>query len=265
MKLLRGAPLAAEILSELKKQVGELREKPTLVVLVVGQNLVNRKYLELKQERAKAVGIAVKLIELGIGTTTEKLVERIEELNDDGKISGIIVQLPLPEHIKLEKIVWAIDRRKDVDGFRFQDFTPPAALAVTRLLAHYHLSLKQLRYLIVGEGFLVGRPLALLLTKMGARVDIARPGDRLSDKVRRADVIVCAVGRANLIKPEILSPHQVVIDCGTSEQAGKLVGDIDFVAVKNKVAALTSPVGGIGPLTLALLLQNVVTAAQRGE
>ena len=266
MQLLNGKLIANQMLDEVRKDVGQLltaKRVPQLSVLLLGRNPASVQYVKTKESTAKAVGIEVTIYRLKVSTGQAKLIELIRKLNHDKKVTGILIQMPLPNHIVREKVIWAIDPTKDVDGFQMRQFDPPAARAILEILRFYQIPIVRKKMLIVGEGFLVGRPLAVLATKHGASVSTTDSKTaNLGLAIRNADIIVSATGVPKLIKGNWVNERQVVIDAGGGALSGKVVGDVDFKQVAKKVRAITPVPGGVGPVTVAVLLQNVVKAAK---
>lgn len=264
MRILSGAPVAAKILDEAKQKITGLKNryiKPGLAVLLIGDDPSSKLYTDIKKKRGEELGIEVKIYQLSAKVREATVLQLISKLNSDKKTSGIIVQMPVPKHISREKIIWAIAQEKDVDGFQMRIFMPPAPLAVLELLDSYGITLPKKKMLIIGKGFLIGKPLATLATRRGARVMSADEGDNLARLCGDAQIIVSAAGVPNLIGQDMLKSGQIIVDVGGKFVNGKLIGDVDFEDVKNKVAAIAPNPGGIGPITVSLLLKNVVDAA----
>ena len=249
--------------------------KPTLAVVLVGDDPASKIYVRNKEKRAEEVGIATRDHRLPADTTTDALLQLVRELNADRSVDGILVQLPLPRQIDADAVLLAIDPAKDVDGFhpdnlgrlvigepRFVACTPAGCL---RLLDETGVELEGKHALVIGRSTIVGKPMAHLLLQRNATVTIAHSRTRdLAAEVRRADVVVAAVGRANLVKGAWLKPGAAVIDVGMNrDENGKLCGDVDFESAKEVAGAITPVPGGVGPMTIAQLLSNVVGAAER--
>lgn len=264
MKILSGSQLANSIVEELKKQVLALAVSPNLAVIVVGSNPVIDQYVARKSKTAQSIGAKVKVYKFPQKTTDQKIISKIDELNNNSKIDGIIVQLPVPKFLNLSKIVWSIKPSKDVDGFQMREFRPPAPLGILDLLSHYKITIFKKKITLVGFGILVGKPLSVLLKKQGAIISICDSQTfDLREKVKSADIVISAVGKPNLITADMVSPASYIIDAGTSSEGGTVVGDVDFESIKNKVAGVSPVPGGIGPLTVANLLRNLVKAANK--
>ncbi len=270
MLLLNGKLIAQEILAEVASGVKELRKKRVpiqLAVVLVGRDPASLQYVKAKQTTAKEVGIDVTIHRLVRSTTKQKLTELIRKLNKDLKVTGILVQMPLPPNINREQVVWEIDPAKDVDGFQMRHFDPPAPRAILEILRFYQIPIVRKKMLIVGEGFLVGRPLAVLATKHGGLVSTAdSKTTNLGFLVHNADIVVSATGVPKLIKGSWVHERQVIIDAGGGHINREVVGDVDFRNVSRKVKAISPVPGGVGPMTVAVLLRNVVKAAKlRGK
>lgn len=266
MILLSGKLLADKILKDLTKEILELKAHyivPKLAIILVGHDRASELYTSIKQKKASDIGIETKLFRLPAKIIEKAVLDLIYKLNNDKKITGILVQMPLPQHIATQKIVWAIAPEKDVDGFQIRKFLPPAPSAVLDLLQYYGISIVKKKFLIIGKGFLVGRPLAILATRRGARVITADENtNHLSRLCQDAQIIVTATGQPNLLGPEMLGINQIIIDAGGGWDNGEFVSEIKLIGATKKPAAITPNPGGIGPLTVAKLLENVVKAAR---
>lgn len=265
MMLLNGKLIADQLIANLAKKVGELNArylKPQLDVVLVGSDPSSVQYIGIKREKAEGIGITVKIHKFPTRVREKTILELIDKLNKDKHATGILVQMPLPAHISREKVVWAIAPEKDVDGFQMRKFMPPAPLAVLEILNHYNINPANKKMLIIGRGFLIGKPLSVLAMRRGAKVtpaDSSTPNlDRLTQE---AQIIVAATGQPYLVTQEMVKPGQIVIDAGGGFLDGQFAGEVDFEKVSQKVAAITPNPGGVGPLTVAILLQNVVKAA----
>ena len=272
-QILDGKALAAEIRSEVKTQVAALAEKggcTALAVILVGDDSASQVYVRNKIKACADTGIRSLEFRMPAETTQQELLAKIAELNADDSVDGILVQLPLPEQINADSVISAIDPSKDVDGFHVanagalvtgkQGFVPCTPFGVMRLIKKSRGKSAG----IVGRSNIVGKPMALLLLAADATVTVAhsRTPD-LSAVTRNADILVAAVGRAKLIKADMVKPGAVVIDVGMNrDENGKLCGDVDFSEVKAIAGSITPVPGGVGPMTIAMLMQNTVLAAQ---
>ena len=253
--------------SELEARCGR---KPCLCVIIVGENPASQVYVRNKVKAAACTGIESRLIELPADTAEETLLGHIRALNADPAVDGVLVQLPLPEQIDQEKVIDAIDPAKDVDGFHpsnvaglwlGKDCTVPCTPAgILRLIDSTGVELKGLQAVVVGRSNIVGKPVAKLLLDRHATVTIAhsRTAD-LGTVTRQADVLVVAVGHAGLVTGDMVKPGAVVIDVGMNRNAeGRLCGDVDFASAEPVAAWITPVPGGVGPMTIAMLMQNTL-------
>jgi methylenetetrahydrofolate dehydrogenase (NADP+)/methenyltetrahydrofolate cyclohydrolase len=266
-----GAALAGKIRAELRDEVDELGEIG-LATILVGDDPASQIYIRLKHEAAEAAGIQAIDKRLPEATTEEELLEAVAELNDDNSIDGILVQTPLPSHIDEPRVMRAIEPAKDVDGlhplnagqlyFGQPTLTPATPLGIMRLLEEYRVPISGARAVVVGRSLIVGRPVSMLLLHRNATVTLCH--SRTVDLAREtldADILVAAVGQAGLISPDMVKAGSAVIDVGMNRTEAGLVGDVDPGAAD--VAAFLTPVpGGVGPMTIAMLLSNTVRAAR---
>jgi methylenetetrahydrofolate dehydrogenase (NADP+)/methenyltetrahydrofolate cyclohydrolase len=281
--LIDGKALASKLQGEIAAEVADLERRcgvrPGLAAVLVGDNPASQVYVRNKRKACSKAGMNSWLHELSSETTQEQLLTLISQLNDDPLVHGILVQLPLPKQIDETQIVLAIDPAKDVDGFHPHNygllaagnpqFVPCTPLGIQQLLIRNHIPLDGAHVVIVGRSNLVGKPLALLLMQKSeggnATVTVCHSRSRqLKELTRQADVVVVAIGQTHFLKADMVRPGAVVIDVGTNRLAdGTLVGDVDFAAV-SKVASALSPVpGGVGPMTITMLLHNTLKSAQQ--
>lgn len=276
-QILDGKALAAEIRSEVKTQVAALAEKgvsTALAVILVGDDSASQVYVRNKIKACADTGIRSFEFRMPAETTQQQLLAKIAELNADENVDGILVQLPLPKQINADAVISAIDPAKDVDGFHVanagalvtgkQGFVPCTPFGVMRLIEKSGVDPRGKSAVIVGRSNIVGKPMALLLLAADATVTVAhsRTPD-LCAVTRNADILVAAVGRAKLIKADMVKPGAVVIDVGMNrDENGKLCGDVDFSEVKAIAGSITPVPGGVGPMTIAMLMQNTALAAQ---
>lgn len=276
-QILDGKALAAEIRSEVKTQVAALAEKgvsTALAVILVGDDSASQVYVRNKIKACADTGIRSLELRMPAETTQQQLLAKIAELNADENVDGILVQLPLPKQINADAVISAIDPAKDVDGFHVanagalvtgkQGFVPCTPFGVMRLIEKSGVDPRGKSAVIVGRSNIVGKPMALLLLAADATVTVAhsRTPD-LCAVTRNADILVAAVGRAKLIKADMVKPGAVVIDVGMNrDENGKLCGDVDFSEVKAIAGSITPVPGGVGPMTIAMLMQNTALAAQ---
>lgn len=255
--------------------------KPCLVVVLTGANPASEVYVRHKRKACEETGIESRLHNLPDATTTDELLALIQNLNSDASVHGILVQLPLPKQIDTERILFAIDPRKDVDAFHPENvgllvqgrprFSPCTPLGIMRMLAEYQVPTAGKHAVIVGRSDIVGKPMANMLVQRGVDATVTITHSRTTDLAsvtRLADLLIVAIGQANFVTADMVKPGAVVIDVGMnrlSGGAGKkevLCGDVDFAAVR-EVASLITPVpGGVGPLTVAMLLHNAIDAAR---
>jgi len=276
MILLDGKQLALAQNKKLQQRVKILRQKgivPGLAVILVGDNPASAVYVRNKQKLCNELGINFYLTELGQSTTAEQIKKKIYELNKNKKIHGIIIQLPLPIRLDPLELISAVDPQKDVDGlhpmnigllpFGKELFVPATPKGVIALLQKYKIPVTGKKAVVVGFGYVAGMPLSLLLARAKATVTIAQ--DKTKDLARllqQADIVVSAVGHPGLIKGSMIKAGATVIDIGITKKGNKWVGDVQFASVSKKAKFLTPVPGGVGPLTVSALLDNVVTAAE---
>jgi len=275
--LIDGKTLAATLRASLKNSVASLRARgvqPGLAAVLVGDDPASRVYVRNKIRACDEAGIRSVRRELPASTSESQLLDCIAELNSDRSIHGILVQLPLPKLLDADRILAAISPLKDVDGFHAANlgalvqgrpgFVPGTPSGVMRLLEHAAVPLAGRRAVIVGRSSIVGKPLALLLLQKDATVTIchSKTAD-LASVTRQADILVAAVGKAGMITAEMVKPGACVIDVGINRLAdGKLAGDVDFAGVTEVAGAITPVPGGVGPMTVAMLMANTVRAAE---
>lgn len=276
--IIDGKALATQLQEELRQRVATCSQhghQPGLAVILVGDNPASQVYVRNKIKACEAVGIRSIEIRLPAQTSEEELLAQVHALNDDPSVDGILVQLPLPAHLSSELIIQNISPEKDVDGFHvasagalltgrpgFRACTP---YGVMKLLESAHVDLNGKHAVVVGRSNIVGKPQALMLLEKNATVTIAhsRTPD-LAAVLKGADVVVAAVGRAKLITGDMLKPGAVVIDVGMNrDENGKLCGDVDFESAQAVASAITPVPGGVGPMTIAMLMTNTVEAVER--
>ncbi len=274
--LLDGRVLSENIRSQIAQEIKEYTSKgyraPTLAVILVGDDPASQVYVSNKEKACQKVGIRSLSYRLPSNTTTQELLELIAQLNAEEEVDGILVQLPLPPHINQQEILLAINPKKDVDGFhpenmgrlvaRMEDgFIPCTPLGIDLLLKHYDIDPKGKDVVIVGAGFIVGRPLSLLMLWRDATVSVCHIYTKdIKEYTKRADILISATGVPRLIKAHMVKEGAVVIDVGISKEGTKIVGDVDFEEVKEKAYAITPVPGGVGPMTVTGLLLNTLKA-----
>lgn len=271
--IIDGKAIALEITNQLKDRVSRLPFKPVFCDLLVGDDAVQRSYVAIKGRVAQSIGLAFSPKEYPLSVSTDELISEIAGLNALPDMSGLIVQLPLPASVNTARVLQAIDPQLDVDCIGEKNneafyahtatFAPPTAAAIMRILDSVNLDYADKQFLVLGQGPLVGRPVTHLLTTRGYRVAVAdRSTPNTHELLKSADVVISGVGQAGLVTGQDIKPGSVIIDAGTSETDGGIKGDVDFESVA-RVAAWVSPVpGGVGPVTVAELLRNVVTVAE---
>lgn len=274
MQLLDGKKIASNIEKQLAQNVKELNKKPSLAVILVGDDPASQIYVRMKKQACERVGMVARLYTLSRHTTQEELIHVIMALNDDRAVDGILVQLPLPSHIQSEAILECIVAHKDVDGFNPHNtgriwadlpaFSPATPLGVMELLGAYSIPLEGVHCVIVGSSNIVGKPLAALMLNAHATVTSCHIHTRnLASLTSVADVLCVAVGKPHLITKDMVKDGAVVIDIGITRLAdGKLCGDVDFENVSPKTSYITPVPGGVGPMTIISLLQNTLRACE---
>jgi methylenetetrahydrofolate dehydrogenase (NADP+)/methenyltetrahydrofolate cyclohydrolase len=287
--LIDGRAIAEKVYVDLRREIAELKAEyvtPGLAVVLVGDDPASRAYVRSKDKMCRELGLHSLKLELPESTTQTELLNRVEELNADSNIHGILVQSPPPPHIDEAAIIRALDPRKDVDGFHPENvaklvlddpsgFVPCTPLGVQRLLIESKININGTHVVILGRSMIVGKPLALLLMqkneKANATVTVVHSRSRdLVEITRSADIIIAAIGRAGFVKADQVREGAVVIDVGinrvedaASERGYRLVGDVAFDEVSEKTMAITPVPGGVGPMTIAMLMSNTVKAARQ--
>jgi methylenetetrahydrofolate dehydrogenase (NADP+)/methenyltetrahydrofolate cyclohydrolase len=286
--LIDGRTIAENVYLGLRREISELKAQgvtPGLAVVLVGDNPASRAYVRSKDKMCRELGLHSLKLELPASTTQSELVGRIEKLNRDLTIHGILVQSPPPQHIDEAAVVRTLEPRKDVDGFHPSNiaklvlgdstgFVPCTPLGVQRLLAESKIDISGAHVVVLGRSMIVGKPLALLLMQKkenaDATVTVVHSRSRDLEKITRsADILVAAIGRPNFVKAEHVRDGAVIVDVGinrledaTSERGYRLVGDVDFAQVAPKAAAITPVPGGVGPMTIAMLMSNTIKACR---
>lgn len=271
MELLDGKALANDILDELTVKVKQLDTVPNLVVIQVGNDPASSVYVRNKERTAERVGINSETVKLSKHITQDELLEIIDKYNNDSLVNGILVQLPLPKHIDEQVILEAISPMKDVDGFHplnvgklnigQKQMIPSTPAGIMELLKANHIELEGKHVVIVGRSNIVGKPLAHLLLEANATVTIAHSKTKdLKHLTKQADILVVAVGQPEFITKDYVKTGAVVIDVGINRTESGLKGDVDFNNVKSKVAAITPVPGGVGPMTIAMLMNQTYQA-----
>ena len=277
-QLIDGKAISAQIKEEVKEKVAALKEQGrevTLAVIQVGADPASSVYVRNKKKACEYVGVRSLAYELPEETTEEKILELIREMNDRTDVNGILVQLPLPKHIDEEKVLDAISPLKDVDGFHPQNvgalcigkpgFVSCTPAGVIQLLKRSGIEIAGKECVVVGRSNIVGKPMALLLLRENGTVTVAHSRTKdLKEVTKRADILVVAVGRPKMITADYVKEGAVVIDVGINrDEEGKLCGDVDFDQVKDKVGMITPVPGGVGPMTITMLMEQTYQAALR--
>ncbi|MFA4850183.1 MAG: bifunctional methylenetetrahydrofolate dehydrogenase/methenyltetrahydrofolate cyclohydrolase FolD [Methanoregula sp.] len=271
--ILDGKKCSEMRLELLKKEIKNSGLNPRLATVIVGSDPASKMYVRMKHRACEQVGIGSVGIELPEDSTTEKVLESVVQLNQNADIDGILVQLPLPKQVDAERVIEAIRPEKDVDGYHPENmgllfsgrprFTSCTPTGIMTLLKEYNVPLAGARAVVVGRSIDVGRPMAALLLNADATVTICHSKTKdLAEELKRADILVSAIGKAHFIQPAMVKPGAVVIDVGINQLDGKLVGDVDFAKVSEIASAITPVPGGVGPMTIATLMENTFRAAK---
>lgn len=274
-----GRKVAKEILLSLASEVNRMaldHIHPKLAVILVGKDPASLSYIKQKQKACATTGILWEQFDYETDVNTEQLIEKIQELNADETIHGILVQLPLPKQIYAPEVIKAIDPKKDVDGFtaynlgkmfistEFEHLTPCTPMGVIKLLEYYKVPIAGQEVTVVGHSNIVGKPLSLMLLNRDATVTTCHVHTKdLASHTKKADILCVAVGKVGLISGEMVKDGVVVIDIGVNRIGDKLVGDCNFEEVSEKASFITPVPGGVGPMTVACLMENTVKAAKR--
>lgn len=272
--ILDGKKLSAKILEDLTVKISNMTVKPHLVVVLVGDDPASELYVGLKKKAAEKIGIKSTVLKYPQDTDEQFLLDKIQELNNDSSVNAILVQLPLPRHINSTNIIQAIEPKKDADGITPENIGrislnvepyayPCTPKGILRLIDEYNINIEGKHVVIVGRSNIVGKPLAQMMLNKNATVTICHSRTKkLSDITKTADILISAVGKPNLILNNMIKNNSVVIDVGTSKVNGKSVGDVDYVNVVDLVSFITPVPGGIGPMTIASLMENAYLLSQ---
>ena len=279
MNTLNGRELSTKIIKNLTIQISSFKEeygrRPTLAVVLVGSDAPSQTYVQMKAKACKEAGIHSIVYEMSDDVNENILLKKIDNMNQDDTIDGILVQLPLPKHLDEEKVIERIATHKDVDGFTTHNagslwsnvnqktrLLPATPLGVIRLLKEYKIDMLGKEVVIIGTSNIVGKPLAGLLLEQGATVTMCNINTKdISVHTKRADILCVAVGKPKFIKADILKEGCVVVDIGITKVDGKLYGDVDFEQVSQKASYITPVPGGVGPMTISTLLENTLKAS----
>lgn len=277
MKILDGKYVSKKVRDSIKENIDEIKEDigkvPGLAVIQVGDNLASKIYVNSKVKQCCEVGIESFSFLLPNTVTEKELLDKIDELNKNDKIDGILVQLPLPEHINEPKVIDKIDISKDVDGFKPENLgkvllgdktalvsCTPAG--IIELFKEYKIKLEGQDVVVIGRSNIVGKPMTALLINEGATVTVCNSRTKnIEEKTKKADIVIVAVGKANFLTGDMVKDGAIVIDVGINrDSSNKLCGDVEFETVKNKASYITPVPGGVGPMTIAMLLKNTLKA-----
>jgi len=268
MQILDGKSLSLKIQEELKEKVSSLKTKPCLAVILVGDDKASKVYVRNKERAAKYIGINTITYKLEESTTTEDLLVLIDKLNNDSSVNSILVQLPLPKHIDEEKVLLSILPEKDVDAFHPTNvghlhlgtpkMVPCTPAGIIRLLDEYQISLDGKNAVVIGRSSIVGKPIAQLLLERNTTVTLTHSHTHnLKDIVKNADIVIVAIGKPKFVTKDFIKEGAVVIDVGINrDENNKLVGDVDFENIKDLTSFITPVPGGVGPLTVAMLMNQ---------
>lgn len=276
-KLIDGKAISTALKSKIAEEVEVLKAKgvtPGLAVIIVGEDPASQVYVRNKELACATCGMYSEKIELPETTTEEELIALVEKLNSRPEINGILCQLPLPRHIDEKAVLNAIDPMKDVDAFHPHnvgrimigdfDFLPCTPAGIMEMLRYEQVEIEGKNCVVIGRSNIVGKPMAMLMLHKNATVTICHSKTQnLKEICRGADILIAAVGRADFVTADMVKEGAVVIDVGMNRKDGKLCGDVAFDEVKDKTSAITPVPGGVGPMTIATLMQNTLTAAKR--
>lgn len=271
--IIDGKKISKEILEEVKNEVASLSFVPLFCDILVGDDVVSKQYVNLKRKKAESVGMNFYDASFPVTATTEEIISKIEDLNKMEYMCGIIVQLPLPNHLDTRAILDAIDPELDVDclgSFASKNFYEgnsrlsfPTALACMRILEEVKIDLHNSNVVVLGQGDLVGKPVSHLLTRNNIKhICLDSKSENNEQVLKQADIIISGIGREGYIKGDMIKEGVSIIDAGTSESNGTVVGDVDFESVKDKVDFISPVPGGVGPVTVAMLFRNVLQVAK---
>lgn len=276
-KLIDGKIISAFVKERVKNEVADLKEKGIttgLAVIIVGEDPASKVYVNNKKKACEALGIISEEYALPENTTQEELLALIDTLNNKESINGILCQLPLPKHLNEEIVINAISAEKDVDAFHpvnvgkimqgNYDFVPCTPAGIMEMLAYEGIEIAGKTCVVIGRSNIVGKPMSMLLLHKNGTVTICHSKTQnLKEVCKSADILVAAVGRPNFVTADMVKENAVVIDVGINRVDGKLVGDVNFDEVSKKASYITPVPGGVGPMTIAMLMQNTLTAAKK--
>lgn len=278
--IISGSLIASKFREELKQRIKILSEtwmQPGLAVILAGDNPASCVYVRNKAKTCEELGIRSEIFNFPGNISQKALLQQIQDLNTNPEIHGILVQLPLPDHIRIDEVIAAIAIEKDVDGFHPCNvgalatghalFRPCTPFGIMKMLAEYDIPLQGQHAVIVGRSNIVGKPMALMLLEKGTTVTVCTSRTRdLASHTRSADIVVMAAGKANLLTSDMIRTGATVIDVGINRLAdGRLCGDVEFSGVKEKAGYITPVPGGVGPMTIVMLMNNTIEAAERAK
>jgi len=280
-QLLSGKEVSEKILMGLKEKVEKLEDKPTLAIVSIGEDSASKIYIKKKLKTAEKIGVKARHYKLNEETEEDELLGLIEKLNNDENVDGFIVQLPLPKQINENKVIDSINPKKDVDGFHAinmgkiflglsdeeKDMIPATPYGIMKIIEHYNLDLEGKKAVVIGRSNIVGKPITQLLLMKNATVTMVHSRTKdVAEHTKAADIIVVAVGKEKLLTSEMIKEGAIIIDVGMNQtEEGKIVGDVDFENVKERASFITPVPGGIGPMTVTMLLYNLVKAHNNNE
>lgn len=281
MKILNGKEVSQVIKDDVKNKIDKLREEgkriPKLVVIIVGEDQASQRYVRNKERACEYVGIQSEIIRMSENTLDIELLQKIDLLNNDDSVDGILVQLPLPKHINEQLIIDSISVEKDVDGFNplnvagmtldFDTLLPCTPAGVFELLDYYNYSVEGKHVVVIGKSNIVGKPAAIMAMNRDATVSVChKKTENIKEICKTADILISAAGVAKLVNSEYIKDGCVIIDVGINmDENNKLCGDVDFKDVESKVEAITPVPGGVGPMTIAMLMKNTLKAYELRE
>ena len=276
-KIIDGKAISAEIKEELKEKVADYKKQGveiTLAVVKVGNDPASAVYVRNKEKACEYVGITSRTLALPEETTEEELLKVVNDLNEDKAVNGILVQLPLPKHIDESKVLLAIDSNKDVDGFHpvnvgkmvigEETFLPCTPAGIIEMLKRTDVEISGKECVVIGRSNIVGKPMSMLMLKENATVTIAHSRTKdLKEVTKRADILIAAIGKAKFVTADYVKEGAVIIDVGMDrDESGKLCGDVDFDSVSQVASAITPVPGGVGPMTVTMLLVNCLRSVE---
>lgn len=276
MEILNGKLVSNEYLNDLKKKIAENNYKICLAIISVGEDEASNIYIKNKIKTCEELGINSLIKKFADDVTESKIIKEIEKLNNDNNVHGIILQSPIPKHLNFNALANLINSDKDVDGFTAlnvynnylenEAFIPCTALGIIKLLDYYNIELKGKHVVIVGRSIIVGKPLMLLCLSKDATVTVCHSKtENLKSITKKADILISATGKVNLITSRMVKFGAIVVDVGITRYYKKLHGDVDFENVKRKCKYITPVPGGVGPMTVAMLMYNTVLAYERSK